>query len=68
LGEFSPLGRLFPLGTLPKITKVGQFFGLLFSTEQIMCIVLTKKWVGLLGCQMVYFQTKNPILLKFGGP
>jgi hypothetical protein len=34
LGEFSPIGLLFSLGSLLKITEVAQHSGLLFSSFQ----------------------------------
>jgi hypothetical protein len=36
LGEFSPIERLFTFGSVLKITKVAQNFGLRFSTEPVM--------------------------------
>jgi hypothetical protein len=36
LGEFSPIGRLFSLGSLLKITEVAQHSGLLFSSFQFL--------------------------------
>jgi hypothetical protein len=39
LGEFSPLGRLFTLGSVLKITEISLFFGggvLLFSSVPVM--------------------------------
>jgi hypothetical protein len=33
LGEFSPFGRLFSLGSYLKISEVAHNFGLLLSTE-----------------------------------
>jgi hypothetical protein len=35
LGEFSPIGQLFTLASVCKITEVGQIFGLLFSTAKV---------------------------------
>jgi hypothetical protein len=35
LGEFSPLGRLFTLGSALKITVVDQIIRVLFSPESI---------------------------------
>jgi hypothetical protein len=42
LGEFLPIGRLFTLGRLLKITKVAQIIGLLFSTAKKYVLILTK--------------------------
>jgi hypothetical protein len=40
LGEFSPNGRLFTLGTLMKITKVAQTSVLLFSRSVDYALIL----------------------------
>jgi hypothetical protein len=45
LGEFSPIGRLFTLGSVMKITEVAKHFGLLIKTETVM-YSFDKKWVG----------------------
>jgi hypothetical protein len=36
LGEFSPVGQMFTLGSVLKITEVAQIFGLLFCPVPIM--------------------------------
>jgi hypothetical protein len=36
LGEFSPNGRLFTLGSGLKITEVGQISGLLFAALTVL--------------------------------
>jgi hypothetical protein len=48
LGEFSPIGRRFTLGSVFKIAGVLQIFGLRFSTvPDRYVLILTKKLVGL---------------------
>jgi hypothetical protein len=48
LGEFSPIGRLFTLGSGFKITEVVQIFRLLFfNGTSYVCIHCDKKMVGL---------------------
>jgi hypothetical protein len=42
LGNFSPTGYFFPLGIFLKITKVAPYFGLLFSTENVVYYILQK--------------------------
>jgi hypothetical protein len=45
LGEFSPIGRLFTLGSFLKITKVAQFFGQHLSIyKSVVLFVLKKGW------------------------
>jgi hypothetical protein len=46
LGEFSPIGRLFTLGCVRKITEVAQIYGLHFFHGTIYVLILTKKWLG----------------------
>jgi hypothetical protein len=46
LGQFLPIGWLFTLGSVLKLTKVAKFLGLLFPRYQL-CINFDKKWVGL---------------------
>jgi hypothetical protein len=48
LGEFSPIGRLFSLASLLKITEVAQILGLPFSKEPDMYHFLPSKcWATL---------------------
>jgi hypothetical protein len=37
LGEFSPMGQLFTLGSFEKITETAQIIWLLFSTGKGVC-------------------------------
>jgi hypothetical protein len=46
LGEFSPIRRLFTLGSFLKKYKRKLIFGLLNTAEKL-CINFDKKWVGL---------------------
>jgi hypothetical protein len=47
LGEISPIGRLFILGTFSKITVEAQMIGLLVSKGKVLyALTLTKKLVG----------------------
>jgi hypothetical protein len=46
LGDFSPIGWLFTLGSFFENKKIAKFFGLPFSTV-IVCINLDKQSVGL---------------------
>jgi hypothetical protein len=47
LGEFSPIGRLFTLGSFLKITKVAHIFGASFFPRKKGCVDFSKKWLGL---------------------
>jgi hypothetical protein len=48
LDNFSPIGRLFALGSSFNFTKVGQIFRPLISTDIVMYyVIITKKLVGL---------------------
>jgi hypothetical protein len=56
LGEFSPVGRLFSLGSFLKITEEAQMVGLLFFYGKILTLILTKKgWASF--CTI--FSTNN---------
>jgi hypothetical protein len=69
MGEFSPIGLLFSMVRFFLNCRKRPTFGLLFSTEKRHALILANKLVGLhQGCQMFYFQTKNPNLVEFGGP
>jgi hypothetical protein len=46
LGEFSPIGQLFSLGSLLKITQGAQILGLLFSHRKSNVLILAKSAVG----------------------
>jgi hypothetical protein len=46
LGENSPKGRLFTIGSFSNITKVAQIFGLLFSACKSSALILTKTLFG----------------------
>jgi hypothetical protein len=46
LGEFSPNGRYFTLGSFIKIAEVDQNFWLLFSQVLVFALILTKNGVG----------------------
>jgi hypothetical protein len=46
LGEISPNGRSFTLGTFKNITEVAQNFGLLFFFSIDYALILTKNWFG----------------------
>jgi hypothetical protein len=45
LGNFLPIGGLFSLGIVLKLTEVAQFFGYLFSRYQL-CIIIDKKMLS----------------------
>jgi hypothetical protein len=62
LGDFSPVGRLFELGSFfENIQKyIAQCFGLLsFRGKSYVFIACDKKWVGL------RFQSAHPVALPF---
>jgi hypothetical protein len=46
LGKFSPIGRLFTLGSFLKITEAGEIFGYFFQ-QLSLGIDFDKKRVGL---------------------
>jgi hypothetical protein len=47
LGEFSPIVRLFYLGSLLKLSKVAQILGLCITTVQVTYVlILTKNGLG----------------------
>jgi hypothetical protein len=61
LGEFSPNGQLFTLGSFPKITQVFQNVGLLFSKYRLcityyVCMYVTKIIFGYI---LGYLCNKN---------
>jgi hypothetical protein len=47
LGEFSPIGQRFTLGSVLKITEVAKSFVLLFFHSTVYVSILTKKLVEL---------------------
>jgi hypothetical protein len=47
LGEFSPIGWLFTLGSFLKMTEVAQIFGLLFpNVSATYVLILTESGLG----------------------
>jgi hypothetical protein len=46
LGEFSPIGRLFTLGSILLITEVAQIFVLPFSKLKNCVLILAKNGLG----------------------
>jgi hypothetical protein len=43
LGEFSPIGWLFTLGSFLKMTKVAQIYGLHFPNVSATCVLILRK-------------------------
>jgi hypothetical protein len=47
LDDFSPIGRLFTLGSFFEKYKSGPNFGAAFFNGRSCVLILTKKWIGL---------------------